>query len=99
MWCITRDFIDDGYSVGVCSPDCAINFNKKTLSSKISEIEAEMPFRFRMLDDDDELYYIGYSSDNETINAFDALDDFGIPNAGCTEIQYFNQNNGQWEVL
>jgi len=57
----------------------------------------EMPFKFRMYDDDGELYYEGVSSDNETEDAFLPLDDFGMPNAGCTDIKYLT--GGHWESL
>jgi len=54
--------------------------------------------KFRLLDDDGEPYYLGrFFGDPSSEEAFAPLDDFGAPNAGCTEIQYLN--NGQWETL
>ena len=46
---------------------------------------------FRMLDDDNELYYEGFylGPDDETL--FAPLDDFGTPNAGAAIIQYKNK--------
>ena len=46
--------------------------------------------RFRLLDDDGEIYYEGFLIGDE----FAPLDDFGEPNAGCTSIQV--QENGAW---
>lgn len=52
------------------------------------------PHAFRMYDDDGELYYEGVSSEED----FDPLDDFGLPNAGCTDIHYKNKD-GVWEPM
>ena len=92
MWIITKDkLFEDGVegeksSVGVCSRD-HLGEGKNP-----SEIH-----KFRMLNGDGEVYYYGYSSDNNTEDAFAPLDDFGGPNDGCTEIQYYE--NGKWETL
>lgn len=57
--------------------------------------------KFRMYDDDGELYYSGrilhadgYEAPDE---GFEPLDDFGTGNAGCTEIKYFERN--EWRTL
>lgn len=42
-------------------------------------------YAFTLHDDDGALYYTGRSLQNST---FDPLDDYGQPNAGCTEIRY-----------
>ena len=54
----------------------------------------DTPYKFRLLDDDGEVYYYGVSSNS---SSFAPLDDFGMPNDGCTEIQY--KKNGVWETL
>jgi len=63
---------------------------------------------FRLLDDDGEIYYDGVSDDSESERAFDPLDDYGTPNAGCTGIQYLRNRPGhppslpcygKWETL
>lgn len=77
MWTITNDLIDDGKKVGTAS----CNFD-----------EAKAPllkYRFRLLDDDGEIYYEGLSDCNSQ-RAFAPLDDFGLGYAGCTEIHYFD---------
>lgn len=57
----------------------------------------DLPFRFRMLDDDRNVYYEGVSSDNDSDDAFAPLDHLGTPDAGCVSIEYLS--NGQWEEL
>ena len=52
--------------------------------------------KFKMFDDDGELYYSGYAKPDAD---FDPLDDFGTPNAGCTEIQYYNNKTKKYETL
>ncbi len=80
MWVITKDHISDGADEGVGS-----RYYKKGI---------RLPHRFKMYDDDGELYYEGLSSDKDVFNP---LDDFGMPNAGCTEIKYLT--DGKWETL
>jgi hypothetical protein len=59
--------------------------------------------KFRMLDDDGEVYYEGRIVGGDYMG-FEPLDDFGMPNAGCTEIQYqsdpeINHTGKRWETL
>jgi len=49
---------------------------------------------FRMLDGDGNVYYEGLATPDAD---FQPLDDFGRPNAGCTEIQY--KVDGIWQTL
>lgn len=51
---------------------------------------------FRLYDDDGNIYYEGLSDDFAT---FEPLDDYGTPNAGCTEIRYYNDKTKEWETL
>lgn len=55
--------------------------------------------KFRMLDDDGEVYYVGYlvAEDWGGEDHFGPLDDFGMPNAGCTEIQFLCDDG--WKSL
>ena len=76
MWTITNDLVDDGKKVGTSS--CNFDEAKATLLSH----------RFRLLDDDGEVYYEGLSDDCDSEGAFAPLDDFGQSYAGCTEIHY-----------
>lgn len=50
-------------------------------------------FKFRLLDDDEEVYFEGLSGNS---SSFSPLDGFGVA-FGCTDIQYFE--NGKWESL
>jgi len=87
-WYITEDAVDDGKAIGEWS---ARFQNPENRFEKCKEI---CNHKFRMLDDDNMVYYVGYSNDS---SSFQPLDDFGMPNAGCTDIQYLE--NGKWESL
>ena len=85
MWTITNDLVDDGLKIG-------------TASRNYDEAKAALlKHRFRLLDDDDEVYYEGLSDDCDSQRAFAPLDDFGKGYAGCTEIHYFT--DGMWRQL
>ena len=88
MWKITKDNISNGEAVReeVGSPDYFLGDTDKS--------KPPMVYKFRMLDDDGEIYYEGVSSYS---CSFEPLYDFGMPNDGCTDIQYLE--NGKWEVL
>lgn len=55
--------------------------------------------KFRMSDDDDEVYYEGriLNTDPGSEEDFGPLDDFGMPNAGAASIEYLT--DGEWKVL
>jgi hypothetical protein len=56
---------------------------------------------FKMYDDDENLYYSGIfmQADGGFDNGFEPLDDFGTPNAGCTEIRYYDRETKEWDSL
>ena len=87
-WYIDKDLIDGGESEG----------RWNGIEQTIEQCKRHCTHKFRMLDDDGNLYYEGYSDDCDGESAFDPLDDYGTPNAGCTEIQYKN-GVGKWETL
>lgn len=98
-WIITRDVIGEKWdepgeesSVGTIGPQNATDANIKAL-------RAGRGTKFRMYDDDNELYYeglfIGDTTDEEF--AFGPLDDYGAPNAGCTRLDY--KVGRKWETL
>lgn len=93
-WVITKDYIEDGHANGTMGPKWV------TLSEEHIRKHGK---KFRMYDDDGELYYEGYNIENEDPGPFESdpgfepLDDFGMPNAGCTYIEYLE--NGKWEAL
>jgi hypothetical protein len=80
QWKITKDVIDFGEANGVTSND----YQKDT----------ELPVRFKMYDDDGELYFEGRMETPD----FHPLDDFGMPGYGCTEIKY-SENGNKFETL
>jgi hypothetical protein len=82
MWIILKDRISD-VAAGERSAVGVRSCNHKE--------GAKLPYRFRLLDDDGEVYYEGRMSELD----FDPLDDYGMPNAGCTELQY-REGNGPW---
>jgi hypothetical protein len=59
---------------------------------------SELKCRFRMLDDDGELIYEGRCSEDDSDVALEPLEGFGMPNAGCTTIQYWVAGKG-WKNL
>ena len=89
MWVITQDKIDNGRNVGRGSSDLPPN----PQCGKSHQLK----YRFRLKDDDGEVYYIGYSDDCESEAGFAPLDDFAEGYAGCTTIEYYI--DGKWEVL
>lgn len=88
QWTITEDRIDGGQSMGTIGPR----------SAKLSNDQIqEQGVAFRLLDDDGERYYGGFVVLGADDSGFEPLDDFGTPNAGCTEIQY--KSKGKWATL
>lgn len=116
-WIITKDKIADAEA-----PE-ASNCNAKGLTgprtatdADVKRLKAGEGKRFRMLDDDGEIYYYGRQLEESECteeyengyfgaeSEFAPLDNFGRPNAGCTEIQFDNgvkDSKGKvvWETL
>ncbi len=101
-WTITKDHIADpnapkpsnANAVGIVGPR-----NAKLTADEI--IHHPQGQRFRMRDDDGELYYGGVmviTEDDGDEAEFRPLNDFGTPNAGATDIEYQRQD-GVWETL
>src|SRR5258708_20649517 len=99
-WIITKDLIsDEGESeVGKWGPGG--KFGHKATPAQVEEAKANGR-EFRMYDNDDVLYYEGriwtIGADVGSELDFAPLEDFGTPNAGCTEIRYKTDNG--WETL
>jgi hypothetical protein len=104
MFVITKDHIGDFPAVGVVGPRSALNAvecSREDLKSDVAEktIKAKGQ-RFKMYDDDGELYYEGYFlSHSEESDEFEPLTCFGAPNAGATEIRYKNPKTNKFETL
>jgi hypothetical protein len=86
-WIITTDFIEPSNNRRgewlYASPRFPGNFTV-----------ANLPIEFRLYDGDGNLYYEGRMQNED----FDPLDDFGGPNAGCTEIKT-RSAGGAWTTL
>lgn len=97
-WIITKDHIADknaaegtnANAVGVCGPS-------RAKPETIEALKAGGGHAFRMLDDDGELYYEGRCTSCDDNAALGPLDNFGMPNAGATTIQY--KVKGKWTNL
>lgn len=89
-WVITRDFLHLG-DAGVFGPSGA-----KLTAEAIKEHPEAQPFQLR--DDDGTPVYEGVYVGPQDETLFAPLDDFGLPNAGCTEILYRDEA-GNWEAL
>jgi len=90
-WIIVKDKIDNGSEVGTMGPN-GCPFTAEEIKSKGE--------KFRMSDDDDEIYYYGflYNPDGEEEGEFAPLDDFGAPNAGCVNLEYKNKD-GKYQAI
>ncbi len=88
-WLITKDRIENGADEG----------QQYSSGNELSAEEIRShPDRihFKMYDDDSILYYEGFSVGGQ---GFEPLDDFGMPNAGCTDIKQRNKETGKYESL
>lgn len=87
-WVITKtEFADE--AAGQCGP--------RGLVMSIEKIKTE-GLEFRLRDDDGELYYTGFYLGPDDETKFAPLDDYGMPNAGATVIEYRGES-GEWERL
>lgn len=70
----------------------------KSWNWKDEKHDARAVHEFRLLDDDEIVYYYGRCTSCDDEAAFAPLDDFGMPNDGATMIEY-KTADGSWEVL
>lgn len=91
-WIVTFDHLENS-DVSIVGP--------RGIDADIrSSLEAGAGEDFRMYDDDGELYYAGRFlalTDAHPESQFSPLDDYGMPNAGCTEIRY--KSGAEWKTL
>lgn len=89
-WIITTDHFD-GTAAKIEGP-------RDASPAKLAELHAGGGTPFRMRDDDGELYFSGrFAGDDTSEAAFGPLQDYGMPDSGCTSIEYLR--GGRWEVL
>ncbi len=106
-WVITRDVLFDEDKLEEVDPSDGDELNNEAGAHGprdavlTREQILEHGVEFQMFDDDEELYYegkIAWAVDYEAGDGFEPLDDFGRPNAGCTEIRY-RDTAGEWRTL
>jgi len=111
-WVITFDllnpategeFIGSGYygdEVGTIGPgDISPELKKKieALGKNPGHVVPDGFEKFKLFDDDDTLYYMGIITGD--YDGFEPLDDFGMPNAGCTDIKYWDEKSRSYTSL
>lgn len=103
-WVIDEDKLDDDFrsnGVGIMGP--------RDLDPELRRrLDHGVGARFRLRDDDDEVYYVGrivWTGNTTDVDsfpeevAFAPLDDYGTPNAGCTSIEYFHPASHTWLAI
>lgn len=101
-WIITKDHL---YRPSSSDKDEAGTMGPSWISEELkAQLLAGEGREFRMYDDDNELYYTGKILTPESPEGggdedFGPLDDFGRPNAGATEIRYYDERKGRWLAL
>jgi len=105
LWIITRDHIEEGAAKGVGSrhwnndnhPEMFnVHDSNSNLDEAIQKVIKKygLGIKFKLYDDDGELYYEG----SMQVEDFHPMDDFGMPNSGCTELWY-SKNNEAFKLL
>lgn len=103
-WIITKDNLHEKWMKE--DPELAGSSGEGTIGPRYIKKEILAALKkgkgrlFKMYDDDNELYYTGRYIGPEPLDefAFGPLDDYGMPNAGCTRIDY-RSDSGKWETL
>ena len=96
-WVITRDHLEHT-NERIIGPHNATEEQLEILAHPHRTINRNKLIRFRIYDDDGELYFSGYFlGDSESEDAFGPLDDFGAPDSGATRIDYLRGE--EWETL
>lgn len=98
VWMITKDHLaqpDEPNAVGTIGPHHNLPLTQKEIRNHPKRVY------FKMYDDDGNLYYEGYIVHSKGYQScdFQPLDDFGAPNAGCTEIRLRNPQTGLMMVV
>ena len=96
-WIIKRDYFPDG-EPGTYTNAVGLTGPRGATEESLTALAHGLGHKFRLLDDDGEVLYSGtFVGDCESEEGFAPLDDFGTPNAGCTEIQYWDGE--EWNQL
>ena len=86
-WRIDRDYISE-------RPDTDVGTRSRSWPTEFGAGYPLALIRFRMIDGDGEIYYGGRCT---PATEFEPLDNFGMPNAGCTSIEF--KVGADWKVL
>ena len=109
-WIITEDHISDPSDVPGMGARTRIGLEGPSDAPEelLVRLRRGEGYKFRMRDDDRNLYYAGRFLDINVAdeaggeNAFGPLDDFGTPDAGAVTIEYwepYNGAHGKWSIL
>lgn len=93
MWKTTKNIIDN--KEDSCRQYYSEDWSEER--AKTAEKRGKL-YKFRLADDDGEIYFYGVSTDCISEAAFRPLDELGMPGYGCTSIEYKNES-GHWELL
>lgn len=89
-WIIDKDLIaTPGAAPGTNDNAVGLTGPSGISDALLASLKGGAGHRFQMRDDDNNLCYEGrLIGDNDSEDGFAPLDDFGLPNAGCTSIAY-----------
>ena len=91
-WIIDVDHVEMNETPVMGPSNMSPEFTARLIALKKDEGQ-----QFKMYDGDGELYYSGRIIGE--YDGFEPLDDYGTPNAGCTEIKLYNNKTREWETL
>ena len=97
-WIITKDHLWTRGKLPTYDNEAGVTGPRGIRMTKKQILKHPQKKVFKMYDDDDELYYTGQIAGDD-FTGLEPLDDFGMPNAGCTGIKYKNETTGKWEYL
>lgn len=100
-WTITKDLIDGGTTIYIGRHPKALKNLDNTNIQRFEEWIKALPYEFRLLDGDEEVYFIGRCEDlaeADADHAFAPLD-WAQGNYGCVEMQYRKVGEKEWVVL
>jgi hypothetical protein len=98
-WIITEDYVASDLNDPVKYPSDVGLIGPRNCSGEIEERlrnrkpEYTQQTKFKMLDGDGNLYYVGYIDGEYDLT--EPLDDFGTPNAGAIYLKYLDKD-GKW---
>ena len=97
MWKITERILDEEAGISIVLG--------KSKDFDANKFATQPTIKFRLLDDDGEVYFYGLMTkiryndyDDPGISPFDPLDMYRY-SYGCTEIHFFNEEHKKWETL